>query len=502
MKKFSFLFLIFSPLLAQAQEGGFDICSKTKFLKDLPVLESGRVKPLGLAAQTSLKFLAGKKFSDVDLSVKAFCQLSLYSVLAVDKPDLSFLVEHAKVKKILGLRPEQTTAKVDEVTAKKDLLVATLRESEEFSGQAKALQSTLQRLQLYEAMTEGKLWTVFNAQNSWEPLTDSIKATGEDIEKILRASEARYNLTEESYRYRFEKAYLKANIFKWVMVVVLLAIFALVIGNQRRWPGFTLAWSAFLLQVAGIAWRILISGRAPITNMYETVMFSGTGALAVALILSYFKRDSIFVIAGLSYNFLCLMMMSFSGGMLDPKISPLVPVLRDNFWLSTHVTTVILSYAALALSWMLANILIIKSLWKKPSAALLKKSEKLIYSCQKVGVVLLATGIILGGLWADYSWGRFWGWDPKETWSLIALLIYLAILHGRYAGWIKPKTYFPLTAMAFLSIMMAWFGVNYILAAGLHTYGFSSGGAFFLGAFFFIQTALVGFSWWKKSLFL
>jgi len=104
---------------------------------------------------------------------------------------------------------------------------------------------------------------------------------------------------------------------------------------------------------------------------------------------------------------------------------------------------------------------------------------------------MLAAGIILGGVWADYSWGRFWGWDPKETWSLIVLCVYMIILHGRYTSWIKSDRFISFTAGAFMSVMMAWFGVNYILATGLHSYGFSEGGAIFLGSFFLIQIILI-----------
>ena len=185
------------------------------------------------------------------------------------------------------------------------------------------------------------------------------------------------------------------------------------------------------------------------------------------------------------------MMMLFAEGMLDEGISPLVPVLRDNFWLSTHVTTIILSYAALALSWLLANAILIRASFFNVSKEEYRYQVDLIYSAIKYGVILLAAGIILGGVWADYSWGRFWGWDPKETWSLIVLLVYMAILHGKYTNWVTPKIFVLTTAGAFMSVMMAWFGVNYILASGLHSYGFSEGGAIFLGTFFLIQTVLL-----------
>ena len=184
-------------------------------------------------------------------------------------------------------------------------------------------------------------------------------------------------------------------------------------------------------------------------------------------------------------------MLVFAHGMLNPIISPLVPVLRDNFWLSTHVTTVILSYAAYAVAWILGNIVLFKKAFFHIDKKEFRYQTDLIYSCLKGGNVMLALGIILGGVWADYSWGRFWGWDPKETWSAIALCIYLAIVHGRYTSWINDNAFVASSAGAFMSIMMAWFGVNYILASGLHSYGFSEGGAIFLGSFFFIQTAIL-----------
>ncbi len=197
---------------------------------------------------------------------------------------------------------------------------------------------------------------------------------------------------------------------------------------------------------------------------------------------------------GLGYSMMTTMMFNFADGMLTATISPLVPVLRDNFWLSTHVTTTVLSYSAFALSWILANTILFKRKFGKMTKQELILQAEIIYTTLKVGVILLAAGLILGGVWADYSWGRFWGWDPKETWSLIVLCLYMAILHGRYTSWIKNDRFVTLTAGAFLSVMMAWFGVNYILAAGLHSYGFSEGGAIFLGSFFLIQIAILVFT--------
>ena len=108
----------------------------------------------------------------------------------------------------------------------------------------------------------------------------------------------------------------------------------------------------------------------------------------------------------------------------------------------------------------------------------------------QLGVFLLTAGIILGGVWADYSWGRFWGWDPKETWALIADVGFIAILHARYVGWLKHFGLLAASTIAYLLVIMAWYGVNFILATGLHSYGFSSGGTAMVVTFVSLQLAL------------
>jgi ABC-type transport system involved in cytochrome c biogenesis permease subunit len=106
-----------------------------------------------------------------------------------------------------------------------------------------------------------------------------------------------------------------------------------------------------------------------------------------------------------------------------------------------------------------------------------------MYRAIQVGIVLLAFGIILGGIWADYSWGRFWGWDPKETWALISLLGYVAVLHGRLIGWVKNFELAAASVVSFSLVVMSWYGVNFALGAGLHTYGFGAGGVEYVVGF-------------------
>ena len=105
------------------------------------------------------------------------------------------------------------------------------------------------------------------------------------------------------------------------------------------------------------------------------------------------------------------------------------------------------------------------------TAATLKPLSNFIYRAMQVGVLLVATGTILGGVWADYSWGRFWGWDPKEVWALITLLVYLIPHHGRFAGWVSTFGRVVASVACYLSVIMAWYGVNFVLGVGLHSYG-------------------------------
>jgi ABC-type transport system involved in cytochrome c biogenesis permease subunit len=111
------------------------------------------------------------------------------------------------------------------------------------------------------------------------------------------------------------------------------------------------------------------------------------------------------------------------------------------------------------------------------TALTLKPLANFIYRAMQVGVLLIAAGTILGGVWADASWGRFWGWDPKEVWALITLLVYLVPLHGRFAGWVNTFGLGVASVVCFLSVVMAWYGVNFVLGVGLHSYGFTEGGS-------------------------
>jgi len=135
------------------------------------------------------------------------------------------------------------------------------------------------------------------------------------------------------------------------------------------------------------------------------------------------------------------------------------------------------------------------------TALTIKPLSNFVYRAMQVGVLLIAAGTILGGVWADYSWGRFWGWDPKEVWALITLLVYLVPLHGRFAGWVNTFGLAVASVVCFLSVVMAWYGVNFVLGVGLHSYGFTEGGSQGLMSMIIAAVLAIPFAaFWRRHL--
>ncbi len=252
----------------------------------------------------------------------------------------------------------------------------------------------------------------------------------------------------------------------------------------------------------GFIERMQIAGRPPVTNMYESVIWVGFGISAIALLFEGIYRAKYYLLAAAPLSVVCLVLADSLPTILDPTIKPLVPVLRDNFWLSIHVPTITLSYASFALALGLAHIILGHYLFASKQKARIRNLSKWNYGVIQVGVLLLATGIILGGIWAHFAWGRFWGWDTKETWALIALMCYVVPLHGRLVGWLADFGMAVTSVISFNAVLMAWYGVNFVLGTGLHSYGFGTGDsiltvAAFVGAdLLFVLVAAAKYKGW------
>ncbi len=325
-----------------------------------------------------------------------------------------------------------------------------------------------------------------NALSENDLLTDSLSSLGNGQFLCTRPAHVQAEL-----------ALAKLHPFRWAWIALLVAFLAAWISrsttetspseSKKAIAASAIAMgiaAAFLL--AGFALRIYVSGRAPVTNMYETTLWVGFGVVLFGGPLSWIYRSRALLASVAAAGCVVFVLADNLPTVLDPSIKPLVPVLRSNFWLTLHVLTITISYAAFLLAMAVGN-LGIAQVFRKESEAFQKTLAHYAYRSMQLGLLLLVAGIVLGGIWADYSWGRFWGWDPKETWSLIAALGYLIVLHGRFSGWIGMFGTLMGAVLAFFGVVMAWYGVNFILASGLHSYGFSEGGAAAMGAFVAIQ---------------
>jgi cytochrome c-type biogenesis protein CcsB len=250
--------------------------------------------------------------------------------------------------------------------------------------------------------------------------------------------------------------------------------------------------AGLLAMLLGFAMRMVIAQRAPVTNMYESVVFVGLGTAVLGVVFQAVYRKSYVLLAAAAVSTLALLLADVCPTILDPSIRPLTPVLRSNFWLAIHVMTIMLSYAAFAMALLTGNIALGFHLRRSDGGAAIAVLSKVTYQFLQAGVLLLILGTFLGASWADYAWGRFWGWDPKEVWALVTLLGYLALLHARRIGWVGDFGLAAFAVLCFTLILMAWYGVNFVLGTGLHSYGFGGGGQVYVLAAAAAQFVYVG----------
>jgi cytochrome c-type biogenesis protein CcsB len=232
---------------------------------------------------------------------------------------------------------------------------------------------------------------------------------------------------------------------------------------------------AFLYHGYGIYMRMMITGEAPWSNGFEAIVFISWVTVLTSLI---FARKNIAILAGGTIMAFFMLWVA-NMNLLDPEITPLQPVLKS-YWLMIHVAIITASYAPLGLSCMLGlmNLVLYIFRGKKNGKVIGLEIAEIRYMAEItmiIGLFMLTIGTFLGGIWANESWGRYWGWDPKETWALVAVLVYAVILHLRYIPALKDKfTFSVLSFWGYASILFTFFGVNFYLV-GLHSYANGDG---------------------------
>lgn len=243
-----------------------------------------------------------------------------------------------------------------------------------------------------------------------------------------------------------------------------------------------LSWATLLLHTAAILWRWVESyqlgmGHAPLSNMYESLVFFSWCIALLYLLWERKMKSRIIGAFAMPFAFLFIAYASLAPG-VSARIDPLIPALQSN-WLHAHVITCFLSYASFALSCGVSVMYLLKirkkEKGKKETGWMslfppLESLDALVYKTIAVGFPLLTIGIITGAAWANYAWGSYWSWDPKETWALITWLVYTAFLHSRLVRRLRGRVSAILAIVGFAFTVFTFFGVNYLLS-GLHSYG-------------------------------
>jgi ABC-type transport system involved in cytochrome c biogenesis permease subunit len=376
---------------------------------------------------------------------------------------------------------------------------------------------------MYDQIYRGSMYSKFKLfilppedtnEKAWKPVGEALLlgASSEqtDVGDILALEESIYALSQNEKDFRselgefkdrvdkrasargeskwlsMEVSYFKRDYFLNAMVFFLIGSICALgmwgfgqgkVAKILYWGTFGFTILATILCTVAIVIRCIIMQRPPVGNLYDTIIFIATTGVMFSLLVEWMSRKGFALgLAPILGTALIVLARRYEVGDASDHLDPLVAVLDSNFWLTTHVITITLGYSAGLLAAMLSGIyVLIRGLNLDGVNKDLRRSlTKAVYGCICLTVFLSLVGTVLGGVWANYSWGRFWGWDPKENGALMIVLWTLAILHARLGGIIKEWGLHLSSLFTACIVAFSWWHVNF-LGVGLHNYGFTTG---------------------------
>lgn len=338
-----------------------------------------------------------------------------------------------------------------------------------------------------------ELAKTYAAGGAMEPAVDALSKAIAEAGQLDSASARRLNL---ELFYNAHRPWLMTAI-AYGLAIVLFG-FSRISGAALRRPLMILAVVVGVLGIVehlmGIGLRVAILDRAPVSNTYEALLWMGLVGILLGAVAQLINRTGWYLFGGLAVAELSVLFSYLVP--LESQTNSLPAVLRSNYWLIVHVLTIVASYGVLAVGSLLGHVYLVKEvlLAKRGATTQTFLSHPVVaqlYRALQLGLLLLTAGTILGGVWAADSWGRFWGWDPKETWALISIVIYFIVLHARYVRWLEDFGLAAAAVIGFAAIVWTFYGVNYLMAAGLHSYGFGSGGGTWVAAWALAELAFI-----------
>jgi len=288
----------------------------------------------------------------------------------------------------------------------------------------------------------------------------------------------------------FQPFYKALVIYVLALLLALCSWFISGISELLRRSAFYLIGLAWIIHTFGLIFRMYLEGRPPVTNLYSSAIFIGWGAVILGMALEKIYRDGIGCVVAAFAGFVT-QIIAHNLAMSGDTMEMMRAVLDTNFWLATHVVVVTLGYASTFVAGFLGIIYILRGVFTNTlSPETAKSLARMVYGIVCFATLFSFTGTVLGGIWADQSWGRFWGWDPKENGALLIVLWNATILHARWGGIVRERGLMNLAVIGNIVTSWSWFGVN-MLGIGLHSYGFTDAAFRWLMLFVGSQLALI-----------
>jgi len=505
----------------------------------IPVVDGGRVKPMDTIARTHLRIMSNKEtFKDKDGPSRPAIEWLLDVESDRFDPDRKwksgkhpvFRIDHPDLQTALGLQAREGYRYAVEDFADK---IQSLAESMQKVHQRKQENRPLdaydtqlfefgRHLSLYQRLEDMGSPHVIPPKNGkdWQLLAEA-EATSKDDPDVAawnrmrkaygRSDAAAFNSEVSSYLARMERERPKDvhraalevrfnsldpfNRVKWLYLVGFVL-------SCLAWMGWSKplnngAWGlmavVFVVHTIALGVRMYLSGRPPVTNLYSSAIFIGWGSVLLGLVLERFYKLGIGNLVAAVAGFVTLQ-IAYSLSAEGDTMEVLQAVLDTQFWLATHVTCITLGYATTYVAGLLGLIYILRGVFTRSLTPEVASS----LTRMSYGIICFATffsfiGTVLGWLWADDSWGRFWGWDPKENGALMIVLWNALWLHARWGGLARARGQAILAVFVNVVVSWSWFGVNQ-LGVGLHSYGFTSGVALCLVGFALSQMVAIGFA--------
>ena len=306
----------------------------------------------------------------------------------------------------------------------------------------------------------------------WDDSEDSSNIYIEEYKKLVSTNNDSFvssNLIKE-VNYNNSNYFFKSLLF-YIIAFIVLGISWLSAQKYFRPVYLFFMILGIFFHGYGIIARMIIMQRPPVTTLYESIIFVCFVLVLISIIIEFIKKDSLGIFIG-SIGGVILHFIGLKYATDGETLGMLVAVLNSNFWLSIHVTTITFGYGVSLVAGLMAHIYLLQLLIDSKNNKRLKKIDTNIHVLTLIALFFTLFGTILGGIWADQSWGRFWGWDPKENGALLIVMWHLMMLHMRVSGLVKGFGFALGVSLVNIIVALAWFGVN-LLNVGLHSYGFT-----------------------------